>query len=71
MNARIYSTGLPHVKEMSGKNEIFSRSGKCQGILKKSVREFWSFDPCQGIVREFCDVMSGNFVMTLFIHSII
>ena len=33
-------TGLPRVREMSGKNEIFSRSGKSQGILKK----------CQGIL---------------------
>ena len=32
--------GLPRVREMSGKNEIFSRSGKSQGILKK----------CQGIL---------------------
>ena len=32
--------GLPHVKEISGKNKIFSRSGKSPGILKK----------CQGIL---------------------
>ena len=54
-------------------------SGKCQGKTKfyldqgkirefwKNVREFWLFDPCQGIVWEFCDVMSGNFVTTLFL----
>ena len=47
-------------------------SGKCQGKAKfspgqgivrefgKNVREFCPFDPCQGIVGEFCDVMSGN-----------
>ena len=47
-------------------------SGKCQGKTKfspgqgkvrefwKNVREFFQFHPCQGIVREFCDVMSGN-----------
>ena len=33
-------TGLPRVREKSGKNKIFSRSGNCQGILKK----------CQGIL---------------------
>ena len=32
--------GLPRVREKSGKNKIFSRSGNCQGILKK----------CQGIL---------------------
>ena len=31
---RPYS-GLPRVREKSGKNKIFSRSGNCQGILKK------------------------------------
>ena len=36
----VVSAGLPCVREMSGKNEIFSRSGKSQGILKK----------CQGIL---------------------
>ena len=40
-------------------------SGKCQGKTKfssgqRKVREFWPFDPCQVIVREFCHVMSGN-----------
>ena len=49
-------TGLPRVREKSGKNKIFSRSGNCQGILKK-CQEFWPFDQCQG--------MSGNFVMTI------
>ena len=34
------SAGLPRVREKSGKNKIFSRSGNCQGILKK----------CQGIL---------------------
>ena len=33
-------SGLPRVREMSGKHKIFSRSGKSQGILKK----------CQGIL---------------------
>ena len=33
-------SGLPRVREKSGKNKIFSRSGNCQGILKK----------CQGIL---------------------
>ena len=32
-------TGLSRVSEMSGKNKIFSRSGKSHGILKK----------CQGV----------------------
>ena len=30
---------------VSMKNKIFSRSGNF---------EFWPFDPCQGIIREFC-----------------
>ena len=34
------TAGLPRVREKSGKNKIFSRSGNCQGILKK----------CQGIL---------------------
>ena len=54
-------------------------SGKCQGKTKfspgqgkvrefwKNVREFWPFDPCEGIVREFCHIKSGNFVMTFFL----
>ena len=36
----LFTTGLPRVREKSGKNKIFSRSGNCQGILKK----------CQGIL---------------------
>ena len=48
-------------------------SGKCQGKTKFSpgqgkLGEVWPFDPCQGIVREFCHIMSENcqgiFVMT-------
>ena len=35
----MFSSGL-RVREKSGKNKIFSRSGNCQGILKK----------CQGIL---------------------
>ena len=45
--------GLPCVREKSGKNKIFSRSGNCQGILE-NIREFLPLDSCQGIVREFC-----------------
>ena len=43
----VYS-GLPRVREKSGKNKIFSKSGNCQRILKK----------CQGILS-ICP-MSGN-----------
>ena len=53
MLAALLVTGLPRVREKSGKNKIFSRSGNCQGILKK-CQEFWPFDQCQGNVREFC-----------------
>ena len=54
-------------------------SGKCQGKTQFSpgqgkVREFWGnvrefspFDTCQAIVREVGDILSGNFVMTLFL----
>ena len=42
------TTGLPRVREKSGKNKIFSRSGNCQGILKK----------CQGILAIW--LMSGK-----------
>ena len=44
----VHSTGLPRVREKSGKNKIFSRSGNCQGILKK----------CQGILA--ISPMSGK-----------
>ena len=58
-------SGLPRVREMSGKNKIFSRSGKSQGILKKMSGNFGHMTHvrelsgnfmmlCQGIVREFC-----------------
>ena len=60
---------LPRVREMSGKNKIFSRSGKSQGIWKKMSGKFGHLAhvrelsgnfvmSCQGIVREF--------VITLF-----
>ena len=39
-HCNIIMSGLPRVREKSGKNKIFSRSGNCQGILKK----------CQGIL---------------------
>ena len=48
LNVMIILTGLPRVREKSGKNKIFSRSGNCQGILKK----------CQGILSIW--PMSGN-----------
>ena len=56
-NQSIIYTGLPRVREKSGKNKIFSRSGNCQGILKK----------CQGIFVHLTNVreLSGNFVMTI------
>ena len=41
-------TGLPCVREKSGKNKIFSRSGNCQGILE-NVREILPF----GFVAKF------------------
>ena len=52
------TTGLPCIREMSEKNEIFSRSRKNQGILKKMSGN------CGHLinVRE----LSGNFVMTIF-----
>ena len=46
----ITNTGLPRVRETSGKFNFFSRSGNCQGILQ-NVREFGIFGKCQGIVR--------------------
>ena len=52
---------LPRIREMSGKNKIFSRSGKSQGILRKcrGILAVWPMSgnfvmSCQGIVREFC-----------------
>ena len=57
----LHFTGLPRVRKMSGKNKIFSRSGKSQGILKKwqGILAIWPMPgnfvmSCQGIVREFC-----------------
>ena len=55
-HTRIYvdnSTGLPRVREKSGKNKIFSRSGNCQGILKKcqGILAIWPMSgKCQGIL---------------------
>ena len=46
-------TGLPRVGEKSGKNKIFSRSGNCQGILKKcqGILAIWPMSgKCQGIL---------------------
>ena len=46
-------TGLPRVREKSGKNTIFSRSGNCQGILKKcqGILAIWPMSgKCQGIL---------------------
>jgi len=45
---------VPTVREKSGKNDFFSRSGKGQGILK-FVREIWKISKSQGKVREFCN----------------
>ena len=42
-------SGLSHVRQKSGKNKFFSRSGNCKGFLKK----------CQGILSSWH--MSGNF----------
>ena len=45
--------GLPRVREKSGKNKIFSRSGNCQGILKKcqGILAIWPMSgKCQGIL---------------------
>ena len=54
--------GLPHVREISGKNKIFSRSGN----FEKMSGNFGHLTH----VREFCHAMSGNcqgnFVMTFF-----
>ena len=47
------TTGLPRVREKSGKNKIFSRSGNCQGILKKcqGILAIWPMSgKCQGIL---------------------
>ena len=47
------SAGLPRVREKSGKNKIFSRSGNCQGILKKcqGILAIWLMSgKCQGIL---------------------
>ena len=55
-NWRHYLVGLPCVREMSGKNKIFSKSGKSQGILKK----------CQGILT--ISPMSGNCQGILWCH---
>ena len=49
----IETTGLPRVREKSGKNKIFSRSGNCQGILKKcqGILAIWLMSgKCQGIL---------------------
>ena len=58
-----FLAGLPRVREMSGKNKIFSRSGKSQGILA-----IWPMSGnCQGILWRHVRELSGNFVMTLFL----
>ena len=63
-------TGLPRVREMSGKNKIFSRSGKSQGILKK-CQGIFPISPmsgnCQGILWCHVRELSGNVIMTLFL----
>ena len=63
-------TGLPRVTEMSGKNKIFSRSGKSQGFLKKcqGILAIWPMSGnCQGILWCHVRELSGNFIMTLFL----
>ena len=48
-----FNSGLPRVREKSGKNKIFSRSGNCQGILKKcqGILAIWPMSgKCQGIL---------------------
>ena len=40
-------------------NQIVSRSGRSQEILKK-CQKIRPFDPCQGIDGEFCHVIPGN-----------
>ena len=55
-NLHAETTGLPRVREMSGKHKIFSRSGKSQEILKKMSGKFDHFTN----VRE----LLGNFVMS-------
>ena len=54
---RLKIAGLPRVREKSGKNKIFSRSGNCQGNFEKMSGNFGHLTN----VRE----MSGNFVMTI------
>ena len=55
---------------MSGRNKIFSRSGKSQGILKK-CQGIWSIWPmlgnCQGILSCHVRELSENFVMAFFL----
>ena len=53
-------SGLPRVREISGKNKIFSRSGKSQGILKKMSGNFGHMTHIREFFREFCHVMSVN-----------
>ena len=53
VNINKEKSGLPRVREKSGKNKIFSRSGNCQGILKKcqGILAIWLMSgKCQGIL---------------------
>ena len=69
----------PWNEELKVKQGSHDMSGKCQEKtfspgqgkvreFRKNVREFWSFDPFLGIVREFCDLMSGNCQGILWWH---
>ena len=54
---------MGNVREEQNFLQVREKSGN----FEKIVRKFYPFDPCQGIVRGFCDDLSGNFVMTLFL----
>ena len=79
MSVIMIKTGLPHVREKSGRNEILQMSGNCQGILSKCLKMSVRFailgmsGKSQGILHYGKNVreLSGNFVIILnyFIKS--
>ena len=68
IDPRIYYQGCHVSGKCQGKQNFLQVREKSGNFEKKSgnfgyvthVREFWPCDPCQGIVKEFCHVMSGN-----------
>ena len=50
------SSGLPRVREKSGKLKKNSRSGNCQGILL-TVREIWKYSQMSGNCQRILKIL--------------